>query len=245
MDLTIKLFADTGSMAEMERYAPMVAGFTTNPSLLRAAGVSHYASFAAEAVRRFPQHCFSFEVVADDLDGMMTEARIIARWGDQVYVKIPVTTTAGESAGPVIRALLEAGINVNVTAVFTTAQVARLAEDLYAQHGHEWRCVQIAGEPPFVSFFAGRVADAGQDAMVYAKAIGRFLPYHWPGDARLIWASTREPYNILQAQEAGCYAVTVSPAILDKLHLFGKDLREYSLETVRQFRRDALAAKLV
>jgi len=229
-DLKVKLFADGADIAGIrEMYAnPAIRGFTTNPTLMRKAGIADYKAFALEVLVAVPDRPISFEVFADDFDTMERQAREIASWGPNVNVKIPVTNTRGEFAGPSIRRLSELGIALNVTAVMTLGQVRRIVECLNPR------------APAIVSVFAGRIADTGRDPvsiMAEAVEILRAKP-----KAELIWASPRELLNIFQADDVGCHIITATNDILKKLSLVGKDLDAYSLETVEMFYRDAAAA---
>ena len=228
--LKVKLFADGADKAGMlEMYRrPLIKGFTTNPTLMRKAGVSDYLEFALDILRAIPDRPISFEVFSDDFTEMERQAREITRWGPNVYVKIPVTNTLGEPSDPVIRALAAAGVKLNVTALLTLDQV----RDVGAALG--------GGPPACVSVFAGRIADTGQDpAPLMAAAVELLRPYP---NIELIWASPRELLNIFQADAVGCHIITATNDILNKLHLVGRDLREYSLDTVKMFREDALKA---
>lgn len=230
IDLKIKLFADGADLAGMKAMYgnPMIKGFTTNPTLMRKAGISDYKAFAREVLRAIPDRPVSFEVFADELDEMEAQAREIATWGPNVNVKIPVTNTKGAFCGPVIRRLAASGIQVNVTAVFTPDQVREIAECLAAE------------TPAIVSVFAGRIADTGRDPIPLMKAARAALAAR--PRAELLWASPREVLNVVHAQEAGCHIITATNDILAKLGLFDKDLAAYSLETVQMFYRDATAA---
>ncbi len=229
--LNVKLFADgadrTGILALAEN--PLIQGITTNPSLLRKAGVTDYESFARDMMRRVKTKPVSWEVCADDFQGMVRQARKIASWGKNVYVKIPVTTTEGVGTYPVIQELSHAGIKVNVTAILTTDQVRRTA-----------KCLD-PNIPAVISVFAGRIADAGLDpkpVMHAAKQALRELPH-----AELLWASVREVWNLFEAEASGCHIVTVPHEILHKaLRTVGADLNDVSLDTVRMFARDAAMA---
>lgn len=229
-DLQVKIFADGADKpAMLERYRhPLIKGFTTNPTLMRKAGVSDYAAFARDILKAIPDRPISFEVFSDDFSEMETQARKLADLGDNVYVKIPVTNTQGESAMALVRRLAAAGIKTNVTAMMTLTQVRDMA-------------VALAGGPPAcVSVFAGRVADAGIDPVpVMAAAVELIRPFP---NIELIWASPRELLNIFQADAIGCHIITVTNDILNKLSLVGKDLDEFSLETVKMFRDDAVKA---
>lgn len=229
-DLKVKLFADGADKAGMfEMYRnPLIKGFTTNPTLMRKAGVSDYRAFAQEILDGIPDRPISFEVFSDDFDEMERQALEIASWGREVYVKIPVTDTKREPAYPLIRNLSKAGVKVNVTALMTLDQVRQVAD-----------CV--AGGPPCcISVFAGRVADTGRDPgplMAAAVEILRPVP-----NAELIWASPRELLNVFQADAVGCHIITATNDILGKLALVGKDLNDYSLDTVKMFYNDAQQA---
>lgn len=228
--LRVKIFADGADRAGMLEMArkPHIAGLTTNPTLMRKAGVKDYADFAREVLQAVPDRPVSFEVFADEFGEMERQAHEIASWGPNVNVKIPVTNTRGAFCGPLIERLSHAGIAVNVTAVMTLEQVSAIA-----------RC--LAPETPaIVSVFAGRIADTGRDPvplMTEAVRILRAKPR-----AELIWASPRELLNIFQADDIGCHIITVTHDLLSKLSLVGKDLDAYSLETVEMFYRDAQAA---
>lgn len=228
--LRVKIFADGADlpgMVELSRDR-RIAGFTTNPTLMRKAGVSDYRAFARDVIAAIPDRPISFEVFSDDLDEMARQAHEIASWGEHVYVKIPVTNTHGESTGRIVRALSRAGVKVNVTALMTLDQVRAVADQL------------AGGAPSYISVFAGRVADTGRDPLpLMAAAVDVLRPYP---DCELIWASPRELLNVFQADEIGCHIITVTHDVLKKLALVGKDLDEYSLETVRMFRADAVGA---
>jgi transaldolase len=226
-NLRIKIFADGADQAGMlEMYGnPLVSGFTTNPTLMRKAGIGDYEAFAREVLRAIPDRPISFEVFADDFGQMDIQAHEIASWGNNVYVKIPVTNTRGESSVPLLRNLAREGVRVNVTALLTLEQVRRVGESLQA------------GPPSYISVFAGRIADTGRDPVpLMASAVEILRPLSHLG---LIWASPRELLNIFQADAIGCHVITVTNDLLKKLRLVGKDLREYSLETVKMFYDDA------
>ncbi len=226
-NLSIKIFADGADLAEMAALYrdPRIVGFTTNPTLMRKAGVSDYAGFARDVLAAIPDRPVSFEVFADELDEMEAQARIIASWGKNVNVKIPVTNTKGKFTGPILRSLSQDGIVLNVTAIMTVDQVKQVASELALE------------TPAIISVFAGRVADTGIDPVPHMMACSRELAQR--PKAELLWASPRELLNVFQAEEAGCQIITASPDILAKLALVGKDLVEYSLETVQMFYRDA------
>jgi transaldolase len=228
--LTVKIFADGADLKAMKEAAaqPLVKGFTTNPSLMRQAGVSDYKQFALDVLKLIPDRPVSFEVFADDFPTMEAQGREIASWGGNVYVKVPVTNTKGEFAGPLLTRLSSAGIKLNVTAIMTNEQVERVAAAL------------AKDTPAIVSVFAGRIADTGRDPvplMREAVALLKDRP-----QAELLWASPRELLNIFQADEIGCHIITVTGDVIRKLALVGKDLDHYSLETVAMFHKDALSA---
>jgi transaldolase len=227
----VKIFADGADAASMAALArqPFVSGFTTNPTLMRKAGVQSYRAFARAALAAVPDKPISFEVFADDAAGMERQAREIASWGRHVYVKIPVTNTAGTPTRDLVRRLSGDGVQVNVTAVMTLAQIEAIADAL------------ADGAPSCVSLFAGRIADTGRDPVPYVRRALEIL--RAAPRAELIWASPRELFNIVQANEVGCHIITVTSDVLAKLALVGKDLDEYSLETVRMFFTDAQNAR--
>jgi transaldolase len=208
---------------------PRIRGFTTNPTLMRKAGVSDYRAFAKEALAAIADKPISFEVFADDFAEMRRQALDIATWGDNVYVKIPITTTRREPSIELVRDLTRSGVKLNVTAICTLEQVGQTAQALRG------------GAPAVISVFAGRVADTGRDpvplmrqALELCRAADRGI--------ELLWASPREVLNIVQAAEVGCDIITVTSDLLKKLDLFGKDLGDFSLETVEMFHRDAKSA---
>lgn len=228
--LKIKIFADGADKADMLRlYAdPRIRGFTTNPTLMRKAGIEDYAGFARDILRHIPDRPISFEVFSDDFAEMETQALTIADWGDTVFVKIPVTNSLGLPSYDLLHRLAGRGVQVNVTALLTLDQVAAVSDAL-GNHA-----------PSNISIFAGRIADTGRDpvpVMAEAVAIAARHPRQ-----ELIWASPRELLNLFQADAIGCHIITVTPDILKKLALVGKDLDTYSLETVQMFRNDAVAA---
>ena len=227
-DLKVKIFgdgADKASILELYR-RPYIKGFTTNPTLMRKAGVTDYEAFAADILARISDRPVSFEVFADDEVEMERQARQINSWADNVYVKIPVTNTHGEPMYDLVRRLSSEGIRINITALLTLDQVKRATKAL------------SGGAPSYISIFAGRVADTGRDPvpmMTSALEIMSKQP-----QIELVWASPRELLNIFQADEIGCHIITVTTDILKKLPLVGKDLDEYSLETVLMFYNDAV-----
>jgi transaldolase len=229
-DLGVEIFADGADLEGIKAlYAkPWIRGFTTNPTLMRKAGVADYRRFAADVLRVVPDRPVSFEVFADEFGEMERQAHEIASWGPNVDVKIPVTNTRRESAVPLIQRLSRAGVQVNVTAVFTLEQVKAITAALTEQ------------TRAIVSVFAGRIADTGVDPVPVMREALKILQAR--PRARLLWASPRELLNIVQAGQIGCHIVTVTSDILAKLSLLGKDHEDYSLETVEMFHRDAAAA---
>jgi transaldolase len=229
-DLKVKIFADGADydgIVKMSRN-PLIKGFTTNPSLMRKAGVSDYEAFARKVLVAVPDRPVSFEVFADDFASMAEQARAIAAWGPNVNVKIPVTNTRGQSASELIRTLSSEGVMLNVTAIFTLDQVRAVADALHP------------ATAAIVSVFAGRIADTGVDPIPHMRACKQITASR--PKAELLWASTRELLNIFHAEQSGCDIVTVPNEFLSRLDLVDKDLTEYSRETVRAFFRDAAAA---
>ena len=229
-DLKVKIFADGADkegMLEMYRQS-YIKGFTTNPTLMRKAGVSDYEAFARDIIQIIPDRSISFEVFSDDFDEMERQAYKIAGWGENVYVKIPVTNTKGETSVDLVRRLSKGGVKVNATAMMTLSQVRDM--------------VNVLGDGPsaYVSIFAGRIADSGRDPMpVMAEAVKICSSCK---NIELIWASPRELLNVFQADAVHCHIITATDDILKKLSLIGKDLDEFSLDTVKMFRNDALGA---
>ena len=229
-DLNIKIFADGADKAGMlELYGnPRIKGFTTNTTLMRRAGVINYRAFAREVIAAIPDRPISFEVFSDEFDEMERQALEIASWGDNAYIKIPITNTRRQSSGDLVRRLAGAGVKLNVTAIMTLDQVRDISQSL------------VQAPSAFVSVFAGRVADTGKDPIPHmAAAVELIRPYP---NLELLWASCRELLNVFQADAIGCHIITVPHDILRKLPLVGKDLHEYSLDTVRMFRQDAMSA---
>jgi len=229
-DLKVKIFADGADLQGMlQMYEkPWIRGFTTNPTLMRKAGISDYKAFARQVLDAIPDRPISFEVFSDDFEEMERQAREIAAWGSNVYVKIPVTNTRGESAVDLCRRLSSVGLKLNVTALLTIDQVHAVAEAV------------ADGPAACISVFAGRIADTGVDPIpIMAEALSIMAPH---SNLELIWASPRELLNIVQAHCIGCHIITVTNDILSKLTLIGKDLAEYSLDTVKMFHRDAVAS---
>jgi len=228
--ISTRIFADGADLDGILALAadPRISGFTTNPTLMWKAGLTDYAQFAQRLLERITKHPISFEVFADDVQEMRRQARTIAAWGENVYVKIPVTTTNGQSLAPLVRELSEAGVKVNVTALFTTAQVELITSAVKD------------GAPSYISVFAGRIADAGIDPVpIMARSIDIMVQ---APHSQLIWASPREILNLVQADQVGCHIITMTHDLLKKLDCLGKDLEHYSLETVRMFHGDAVAA---
>ncbi len=229
-DLKVKIFADGANRnAMLELYRnPLIRGFTTNPTLMRQAGVTDYGTFARDILQAIPDRPISLEVFADEFDEMERQALEMASWGDNVYVKIPVTNTRGEPSNPLVRRLAQGGVKVNVTALLSLDQVRCIIPSL------------AHGPMSYISVFAGRVADTGQDPMPLMEEAVRLLrPFP---SIELIWASPRELFNVFQADAAGCHIITVAHDILKKLCLVGKNLHEYSLETVKMFYEDGRKA---
>jgi transaldolase len=228
--LSTRVFADGADLDGILALAadPRISGFTTNPTLMWKAGLTDYSDFAQRLLERITRHPISFEVFADGVEEMRRQARRISGWGENVYVKIPITTTSGESMVPLVRELSESGVKVNVTALFTTAQVELVTEAVRQ------------GAPSYLSVFAGRIADAGIDPVpIMARSVDIMVD---APRAELIWASPREVLNVVQADSVGCHIITMTHDLLAKLELLGKDLEQFSLETVQMFHRDAVAA---
>ena len=228
--LRVKIFADGADLDSIIALAgnPLVQGFTTNPTLMRKAGVTNYTAFAHDVLTHIGDRPISFEVFSDDFDEMEEQARTIASWAPNVYVKIPVSNTRGESSIDLVAKLSEAGISQNVTALMTSAQVAEVAEKL------------SGGPAACISLFAGRIADTGRDPIPLVEESLTALA--GASNLELIWASPREVLNVFQANEAGCHIITITSDLLAKLAGIGRDLDEFSLDTVRMFYNDANAA---
>ncbi|HYM91616.1 MAG TPA: transaldolase [bacterium] len=229
-DLRVKIFADGADLQGMREMArqPWIKGFTTNPTLMRKAGVPDYRAFARDVLATIPDRPISFEVFSDEFHEMVHQAREIATWGKNVYVKIPVTNTRREPSTRVIRDLSSSGVKVNVTALLALDQVRDVAAAL------------AGGAPSYISVFAGRIADTGRDPVPLMAAACEIVAV-FP-NIELIWASPREVLNIFQADAIGCHIITVTNDILKKLDTVGKDLHDFSLETVKTFRGDAIQA---
>jgi transaldolase len=232
-DLKVKLFTDGADIAQIREMAQQswISGFTTNPSLLKKAGVKDYEAYGRELVAAVPDRHLSFEVFSDDIPEMVDQARVISQWGSNVYVKLPVTNTRGETLYEAIRSLSQDGTRVNITAIFTPDQVAR---SVAAVAGHAPACVSV---------FAGRLADFGEDYRPLMKdAIARA---HATKNVEIIWASTREVFNVVEADQMGCHIITAPADILKKLPAMGtKTPAELSLDAVKAFRTDALSLGL-
>lgn len=229
-DLKVKIFADGADIESIRKlYAqPNIQGFTTNPTLMRQAGIQDYKGFALEVLKIVTDRPVSFEVFADDIIEMEKQAIEIATWGKNVNVKIPITNTKGESTASLVKRLSSQGIICNVTAIFTISQLQEIVNVLDPK------------TPAILSIFAGRIADTGFDPvplMLEAVNIAKSKPL-----SEILWASPRELLNIFQADEVGCHIITVTPDLIKKLNGVGKDLAQFSLETVEMFYRDAKAA---
>jgi len=228
--LKVKIFADGAELAGIADLArePWIRGFTTNPTLMRKAGVSDYKAFAREALTLIGDRPISFEVFSDEFSEMEAQAKEIASWGANINVKIPVTNTRREFAGPLISRLSAAGVPLNITAIMTVEQVRGVMDALRGT------------APAFVSVFAGRIADTGRDPLpIMTKSLAMTQQR---AETELIWASPRELLNVFQASDMGCDVITVTNDILKKLSLVEKNLDDFSLETVQMFRNDAVQA---
>src|SRR3954470_12174266 len=232
-DLKVKLFTDGADKAQILDMAkqPWINGFTTNPSLLKKAGVRDYAAFGRDLVAAVPDRHISFEVFSDDIPEMVAQAHVIASWGKNVFVKLPVTNTRGEPLFEAVRALSRDGVNINMTAIFASDQVARAVDAL------------AGGAPACVSVFAGRLADFGIDYRpIMQDAVTRASK---TSNVEIIWASTREVFNVVEAHVVGCHIITAPADVLKKLPALGtRTDAELSLDAVKAFREDALAAGL-
>lgn len=229
-DLSVKIYADGAELNGIVEMAknPIIKGFTTNPTLMRKAGISDYKAFALDVIKAVPDRPISFEVFSDDFEEMYEQAMEIASWGKNVNIKVPVTNTQKQFAGELISRLSEKGVFVNVTALMTLQQVKDVMN-----------CLK-GNAPAYISVFAGRIADTGRDPMPVMKEAAAISRQR--ADTEIIWASPRELYNIFQANDASVQIITVANDILNKLSNVGKDLDEYSLETVKMFRNDAVKA---
>ena len=226
-NLKVKIYADGADLNSMlkEYDKGLVRGFTTNPSLMKKAGVKDYKGFGKEVVSKITDMPISFEVFADDEELMIKEAREIATWSENIYVKIPVVNTKGEFNKNVINTLSKENVKLNITAVFTIDQVKDILENLEKDSN------------AIISIFAGRIADTGVDPIDLVKESGELAKEY--KNVEILWASCRELYNIFQAENSGCHIITVQNSILDKLDNVGKDLTKYSVETVQDFFKDA------
>lgn len=232
-DLKVKLFTDGADKAQIVEMAkqPWIAGFTTNPSLLKKAGVSDYAAYGRDLVAAVPDRHISFEVFSDDIPEMVAQGRVIASWGKNVYLKLPVTNTRGETLYDAVRTLSREGVKINMTAIFTSEQVEKAIAAL------------DGGAPACVSVFAGRLADFGIDYRpIMQDAIARARKTK---NIEIIWASTREVYNVVEADQMGCHIITAPADVLKKLPAIGTQSgAQLSLAAVKAFREDAIAAGL-
>ena len=231
---SIKIFldgADRSQLLEVNAH-PVVSGMTTNPSLMRKAGVQDYKSYCKELLTQITKKPISFEVFADEFNEMERQAHEIRSWGTNVYVKIPITNSRGETAIPLVRKLSESGVQLNVTALFTIPQVLDTCEAVKK------------GPPSIVSVFAGRIADTGRDPVPLMTASSEICRAYGK-QIELLWASSREPLNVVQAELSGCHIITVTNDIIKKLALFNKDLTAMSLDTVKTFKSDSDAARFV
>ena len=229
-DLKIKIFADGANVTEMKKvYSEgIVRGFTTNPTLMKKDGVKDYVAFAKDVLSEIKTMPISFEVFTDDFESMERQAREIGSWGENVFIKIPITNTKGEPSYELIKKLSDDGMKLNVTAILTLEQIENVEKSINA------------GTPAIVSLFAGRIADTGRDPIPYIKESLKILKGN--PNAELLWASSRELLNIFQAEECGCHIITVTNDLIKKLQMVNKDLKELSLDTVKMFYNDASSA---
>jgi transaldolase len=229
-DLNVKLFADGADKAGiLEMYAnPKISGFTTNPTLMKSAGIKDYKEFSLDILSHIKDKPISLEVFSDDFKEMETQALEIASWGENIYVKIPITNTKSESSVDLIESLSNQGVKLNVTAIMTTEQVKKVLPALKQ------------GPGGYISVFAGRIADTGENPLEVMTEVVKMLESN--PKLELIWASPRELYNVIQADDIGCHIITATNDILKKLPTLGKDLNEFSLETVKMFYDDAVEA---
>ena len=229
--MKIKIYADGANKKDILYYNKQteIAGLTTNPSLMRKSGVKNYKKFSIEILKKVVKKPVSFEVFADEFSEMYKQSKIISSWANNVYVKIPITNTKGKSCKNLIKKLSDEGINLNITAIFTKSQVDIVFKNLNKK------------TPAIISIFAGRIADTGRDPYNIIKYANRLFKKNLKH--KILWASTRELLNIIQAEKAGADIITVPTSILNKKKLFNKSLNKYSLETVQEFYKDAKAAK--
>lgn len=231
-NLNIKLFADGADLKNIIELnnKSYIKGFTTNPTLMRQSGVSSYKSFACDIIKNIGNKSISFEVLSDDFNEMERQGNEIASWGENVYVKIPITNCAGESTISVIRKLVKQGCKLNITAIMTLGQITNVVKYL------------DSNIPSYISIFGGRIADTGRDPIeTFEKARDKIMHL---AKCEIIWASPRELLNIFQAEKAGCHIITLTNDLLKKLPLIGKDLSEYSRDTVKMFVEDAMKSNL-
>ncbi len=229
--MKIKIYADGANKKDILYYNKQteIAGLTTNPSLMRKSGVKNYKEFSIEILKKVVKKPISFEVFADEFSQMYKQSKIISSWANNVYVKIPITNTKGKSCKNLIKKLSDEGINLNITAIFTKTQIDTVFKNLNKK------------TPAIISIFAGRIADTGRDPYNIIKYATRLFKKNLKH--KILWASTRELLNIIQAEKAGADIITVPTSILNKKKLFNKSLNKYSLETVQEFYKDAKAAK--
>ena len=229
--MKIKIYADGANKKDILYYNKQteIAGLTTNPSLMRKSGVKNYKEFSIEILKKVVKKPISFEVFADEFSQMYKQSKIISSWANNVYVKIPITNTKGKSCKNLIKKLSDEGINLNITAIFTKTQIDTVFKNLNKK------------TPAIISIFAGRIADTGRDPYNIIKYANRLFKKNLKH--KILWASTRELLNIIQAEKAGADIITVPTSILNKKKLFNKSLNKYSLETVQEFYKDAKAAK--
>ena len=230
-NLKIKIFSDGANFKEMisSSKKKYIKGLTTNPSLMRKSGITDYQKFAKSILKFVKKKPISFEVFSDNFLEMEKQAKIINSWGKNVYVKIPITNSKGKSSFNLIKKLSDEGIKLNITAITTFEQMIKLKKHLNKK------------VPCVISIFAGRIADTGRDPSNYVKKGVKMFKTH--KKAEILWASTREVYNIVQANNIGCHIITVPPDLIKKISLFNKNLKSYSLETVKDFYNDAEKSK--
>jgi len=233
MKINTKIFADGANLDEMIQLAQKhdISGLTTNPTLMKKNGIDNYENFALEVVSKITQKPISFEVFTDDLEDMLRQGLKIASWAENVYVKVPITNSNGISTIPVIKKLVEENVKVNVTAMFTLEHVDNVLSVISSK------------VPSYLSVFAGRIADAGVDPVPLMKQAVKMMSKN--SHSELIWASPREVLNVVQASDVGCHIITITPDLYKKLSYLGKDLNDFSLETVQMFSRDAKQAGFV
>jgi transaldolase len=231
-NLKIKLFADGAEIKNIVEFnnKPFIRGFTTNPTLMKQSGVSSYKTFANKIIEIIGDKSISFEVLSDDFNEMVRQGREIASWGENVYVKIPITNTKGIATTSVIKNLVQEGCKLNITAVMTVDQITNVVNYL------------DSSIPSYISIFGGRIADTGRDPIeIFEVAKDKTRELR---KCEIIWASPRELLNIFQAEKVGCHIITLTNELLKKLPLIGKDLANYSQETVKMFVEDAIKSEL-